>query len=195
MTCFPTHSALSKVTTLFSLLLLAACSSTSNKGGGSGGDEDMGPRMSERMGKTDTSKRSHFEKSLGKGPKNKGFKTTSFHRQSDFQTGSSFSGGDDRFNAKSFGQSDKASSERDKAYSGRNDRSSLADDTYKTGASRLGGREASATGKVSSMNDDVFRTFDNRMGSKGMENSKQPLIMDEEPEYSESQIRSLLNKN
>lgn len=156
--------------------------------------EKMGQTMSERMGKWDMGKRSNFEKSLGTAGSNKGFKTSNFHRQSDFHTGSSFSGADDKFNAKSFGQSHKTAYDRNKVFSGADDKSKLGNSTYKTNESRFSRQETRDAGKTSSLDDDVFRTHDNRMGTKGLENSKRPIVEDRGPDYSEGQIRSLLNK-
>lgn len=172
-------------------LLPCACAS---KNKDQKGREKMGPSMSERMSKWDMSKRSNFEKSLGTAGSNKDFKTSNFHRQKDFNTGSAFSGADDKFNAKGFAQSDKPAKDREKVFSGANDRSNIGNATYKTSESRFTREAVRDSEKTSSMDDDTYKTHDNRMGTKGLENSKRPLIQDRQPDYTESQIRNLLNK-
>lgn len=175
-------------------LLPCACASKNQGSETVGKREKMGPTLAERTGKWDMGKRSNFEKSLGTAGANKDFKTSNFHRQKDFNTGSAFSGGNDRFNAKSFGQSDKSTHDRNKIFSGADDKSKLGNSTYKTGESRFSREETRDSDKTSSLDDDVFRTHDNRMGTKGLENSKRPVVEQRAPDYTESQIRSLLNK-
>ncbi|HSJ04538.1 MAG: hypothetical protein ACAI34_06625 [Verrucomicrobium sp.] len=191
---FPALLALA--TALLLPVISSACSSgkSNSKKTTSVKKDAMSQSMEERMGKFDMGKRSSFEKSVGTAGANKGFKTSDFHRQKDFHTGSQYSGGKDKFNAKNFAQSSKASKEGSKAFSGGNDRSNLGDTTFKTRESNISRDTVHDADKVSSQSDDTFRTFDNRMGTKGMENSKKPLIQDQPGQYSEGQIRSILNK-
>lgn len=187
-------SLTARLSVLLACLVVSACASkdgaVKQQGSGGGG----GSSMEQRMTKWDMSKRSHYERSLGTAKGNKGFKTSNFHRQKDFHTGEAFSGGDDRFNAGSFAQSDQPSRDRGKVFSGNDERSRLGETSYKTGESRFN-REAARDGdKESSQADDVFRTFDNRTGTRARENSQRPVIEDKPGDYTEGQIRSLLNK-
>ena len=124
----------------------------------------------------------------------KGVKTESFKTGS-FNGGKAFSGADDSFKAGGFSQAGKASRAANETFSGADDRSRVGESTFRTGQSHLDGKVSSNNDRTSSMGGDVFKTGPDREGAKASANAKRPLIQDPvEPAYSETEVRSFLNK-
>jgi hypothetical protein len=122
-------------------------------------------------------------------------KTSNF-KAGEFRKPREFSGGDDKFDAGTFSQADKASNAADKTFSGADDQSKLGNGTFKTSQNRFDGQANSNAGKASPLADDVFKTGPNPAGAKAAAKSKRPMIYDTpEPSYSETELRRILSKD
>ena len=124
----------------------------------------------------------------------RGVKTESFKTGS-FNGGKPFSGADDSFKAGGFSQAGKTSQAATETFSGADEKSRISGSTFRTGQSHLDGKVSSSTDRTSPMSGDVFKTGPDREGAKASTNAKRPLIQDPvEPTYSETEVRSFLNK-
>lgn len=124
-----------------------------------------------------------------RGVKTETFKTGGFHG------GKAFSGADDSFKAGGFTQAGKTSPAAAQTFSGADDRSAIGGSTFRTGQSHLDGKVNSNNDRTASMAGDVFKTAPDREGTKASANARRPLIQDPvEPTYSETEVRSFLNK-
>lgn len=124
-----------------------------------------------------------------RGVKTESFKTSSFHG------GKAFSAADDSFKAGGFSQAGKTSPAGAQIFAGADQESRIGGGTYRTGQSHLDGKVSSSNDRTSPMSGDVFKTGPDREGAKASANARRPLIQDPvEPAYSETEVRSFLNK-
>jgi hypothetical protein len=119
----------------------------------------------------------------------------------DFKTGEfqgkkkGFFGGGDKYKAGSYSQADKASRVSGETYARADDKSKIGGSTYKTPQSRFEGTVNRNAGKTSTMADDKFDTDGNPEALRGTSDFKRPVVMKDEPSYSEALIKKLLNKS
>jgi hypothetical protein len=116
------------------------------------------------------------------------FKAGAFHGKKTFESGR------DNFRTSAFAQAGKTSSASDKSFSGANEKSNLADDTYKTSGSQFDGKVSRSAGQTSPMGDDKFKTRSNPAALKNVDNVKRPLI-EKDSGYTEDEVKKLLNKD
>jgi hypothetical protein len=175
------------------MLLLASCVSGEKKSKTDYADLKFGSRIVKQTKHPDTIK-SPFQNEVYHAShvvKTSEFKSSQYHAEKKF-----FAGKDKtKYKAGLFSQSKKTSPTGNKTYSGADEKSKLADDTYKTTQNSLGAKMSRSAGQTSSMADDKFNTKGNPAVMKETTNVKSPLFLnDSVPGYSEDQVKKLLNK-
>jgi len=177
------------------LLTLAACSSSKDNNAENTRVKKDEPRLAQRLGNFDKTKRSSFDNHRSATGVSGDYKTGMFRRK-EYKGKKEFNSGKDGFKTKNFAQSDKKSKVADKSFSGANDVSSMADDKFKTSESRFSGQESSSADKRFRMEDDVFRTREDPVAHKAQSTNRRPFIeQTQNPGYTENEVKGLLNKN
>jgi hypothetical protein len=174
---------------LFLCLFLVSCSSTSKE------ETDNGPRLAERLGKWDTTKRSSFEKQMKASGVDKDYKTAKF-KEKEFSGNKVFNTGKkDGFKTKDFSQAEKQNRSAQQIFSGADDRNRMSDGAFKTQDSSFADKKSFSADKTSSMADDTFETRSDPVTRKALETSKRPYIEEfGKPGYTEDEVRGILNK-
>ena len=194
--------SLCSLSLVFSLSSCSSSKSSSKKKS----SEDTGPGFSERVSKWDMSKRSSFEKSTGKNgergnkqfrSKNTSVRSKDYQGNTKFTSGKGeFKSGKDGFKTSEFSQSDKSNRMGNQEFSGADDQNRYGDTKFKTSDSRYNNTESRYGNQTSRMNDKDFRVPTDVETRNAMEKSKRPVIVDfQKPDYSESEVRNMLNKN
>lgn len=168
---------------------LASCASKEKKAGSSYSDLTMGQRFVKQT-KDPHAIKSPFQQDVFRSGRN--VKTANY-KAGDYKGRKGFFGSNEKYKAGTFAQADKASHASGQQFSGADDKSRMADSTYKTSQNAYDGQVNRNAGRVSSMNDDTYDAGGNPELLQGTQNVKRPLIERDE-EYSESFIKRLLNK-
>ncbi|MEI6537729.1 MAG: hypothetical protein WCN98_20460 [Verrucomicrobiaceae bacterium] len=153
------------------------------------------PRLAERLGKWDMTKRSSFEKAFQADQPVKGVKTGSFHT-ANYNGTKDFTSANGAYRTKDFQQGSKSSNVTDKSFKGAKDDKQLANAQYKTTESRMNQKASKEGAKNFAGSDKAYQTKDEREAAKSMKKNNHPVMVDTgKPSYTEDEVRGLLNKN
>lgn len=172
------------------LLVLGSCASKEQKKSTDYSDLKMGQRIVKQMRDPHAIK-SPFQKDVYNA--SRAVKTSNF-KAGDYQGKRGFTSGRDNFKAGTFSQADKSSASADKGFAGAGEKSKWGGSSYATSQNRDAGRASPSAGEASTLGDDQFQIRTNSEAMRGTTNVKRPLILEDEPGYSEDFIKKLLNK-
>jgi hypothetical protein len=177
----------------FLALLLASCASKEKRKKTDYSDLKLGSRIVKQT-KDPYSIKSPFQKEVYNAShvvKTSEFKSSEYHAKKKF-----FAGKDkDQYKAGLFSQAKKTSPTGNKTYAGADDKSKMADDTYKTSKNAFGTKMSRSEGQTASFADEKFNAKGNPAVMDKTTNVKTPLFLnDDVPGYSEEDVKKLLNK-
>ncbi len=176
---------------------VSACSSSKATKRG-----EFGPTYVERMSATEkamknsnSAMRSSFEKEIPKSTTDRAFNASAFHAK-DMAGMKRFSGADSADHAKNFSGADKKDFARVKSTREAEAQNKLAARMFRTPDNRFDTKANHDDKKPFTHGSETFVTHENRAGTKEMEKNKKPVILEpEKPDYTEDDVKRLLNKS